>query len=99
MVPKSSKLLSIFSVNEVMKMTITALANKITNPNDEGDLASCSIIFGITIDNEATNQSAGKIKIANELNQKISAGEKINITRNYQYSGLAAASKPYLGNN
>ena len=99
MLPKSNNLLSIFSVNEVMKRTITALANKIISPNDEGDLASCSIVFGITLDNEATNQSAGKIKIANELNQNISAGEKINITRSHQYSGLAAASKPYLGNN
>ena len=39
-----------------MEMTITALANKITSPNDEGDLASYSIIFGITIDNEATSK-------------------------------------------
>ena len=99
MLPKSSKLLSILSVSEVMSMINPTLANKISSPNNAGDLASRSVIFGTTMDNAATNQSPGMIKIAKLLNQKITAGENTNTTRSHQYSGLAAPSKPYLGNN
>ena len=97
--PNRIKLLSIFSERDVSTMTITVLTPNINNPCLEGVLASCSIIFGMIIDKAATSQRAGIMKIARSLNQKINAGENTSIMRSHQYSGLAAASKPYLGNN
>ena len=99
MLPNSSILLSIFSVKEVIKIMAIVLTIKTITPNCDGVLASFSTIFGTRIDNEATSQSPGIMKMARLLNQKISAGENIRVTLNHQYSGLAAASKPYLGSN
>ena len=99
MLPNSMKLLNILSVTEVMKIMPTDTTSKTVNPNCEGVLASFSMILGTTIDNAATNHIPGMIKIAKSLNQRISAGQNSSVIRNHQYSGLAAASKPYLGNN
>ena len=99
MLPNSSKLLSMFSLKEVVKIMPIVIPIKIAIPNCDGVLASFSTIFGMRIDNEATSQSPGMMKMAKLLNQKISAGANIRVILNHQYSGLDAASKPYLGNN
>ena len=99
MLPNNSKLLSMFSVREVVKIMPIVIPTKIAIPSCDGVLASFSTIFGMRIDNEATSQSPGMMKMAKLLNQKISAGAKIRVILNHQYSGLDAASKPYLGNN
>ena len=99
MLPKSSKLLNIFSVTEVMKIMPTETISNTASPSCEGVIASFSMMFGTTMDSAATSHNPGIIKIARELNQKISAGENNSVIRNHQNSGLAAASKPYLGNN
>lgn len=99
MIPKSRKLLNIFSVTEVMKIMPTETISNTASPSCEGVFASFSMMLGTTIDSAATSHNPGIIKIARELNQKISAGENNSVIRNHQNSGLAAASKPYLGNN
>ena len=95
--PNSKKLLTGF--DEKIKPAESAT----TKPNSAilccrfGDCTSSSMVLGKMILQQATIHSEGIKKMANGLKIKITAGAKTNIILSHQYSGRAAASKPYRG--
>ena len=95
--PNNKKLLTGFAdkINPAERTTI--------KPNNRmlcgrfGDFTSRSMVLGKIILQQATIHSEGIRKMANGLKIKITAGAKTSIILSHQYSGRAAASKPYRG--
>ena len=95
--PNSKKLLTAFDDRINPAERVTAKPNRAILCWRFGDLTSISIVVGKIMLKQATIHSEGIRKIANGLKINITAGAKTSIILSHQYSGRAAASKPYRG--